>query len=78
MKKKKKTSDSEHEKNVSGMGYNGCIVQEYNEILQCNSHKALETTNVAEVGGRGHRVGGEATKRWLEEEENASDKKACA
>lgn len=31
-------------KNVSGMVYNGRIAREYNEILQCNSHKASETT----------------------------------
>lgn len=31
-------------KNVSGMAYNGRIAREYNEILQCNSHKASETT----------------------------------
>ena len=44
-------------KNVSGTGYNGRIAHEYNEILQCNSHKALETTKASGLTGA-NRVGG--------------------
>lgn len=39
---------------VSGTGYNGRIAHDYNEILQCNSHKALETTKASgRTGGGG-------------------------
>lgn len=40
--------------NVSVVDYNGCIAHKYNEILQCNSHKALGNNKKS---ARGRTVG---------------------